>query len=139
MNARTLGMAAVGLLAFGVAATGCGGSSSSSTTASCTLPAGTGVCIEFSTSGLSAAELSAVQSACSSNNLTYSAGACSATNVVPGHCSIPESTIGAYLPSAPITSAEGFFYTPNFSATTAAATCSAALTSGGLGGTWVSG
>jgi hypothetical protein len=75
------------VVALMVLATACGGSSdssggSSSASGSCTgTQLGDNVCIEFGSTYTS----SAVQTACTSSNLTYSSSACSATNRV-GRC-----------------------------------------------------
>jgi hypothetical protein len=133
MKARVLSLSAVGMLAF--AASGCGGSSSSSnSTGSCNL-ASADVCIQFSTTGLSTIQIAEVTAACTEQGLTFAAQACSTTNVLTGSCAIPQAKIENFLPSAPITSAQGFFYQPATEAE-AQATCQAAVNSSGLGGTW---
>ncbi|HVP67623.1 MAG TPA: hypothetical protein VMT17_10220 [Anaeromyxobacteraceae bacterium] len=134
MKARVLGFAIVGLLAFGLAATGCGGSSSSGggSTSSCTLPAAEGICLQFSISGLTGTQVGEVQNACSSNGLTYANSPCSTTGTVPGYCSIPASTIGGYLPGGAITTAEAYFLSSVYSSSAATGFCTSELN-----GSWV--
>jgi len=143
MNKHFAGIAGAVALAF--LAVGCGSSSSSSSgTGSCLLTQSSVVllCVGFDYSG-SSSDQSALTSECQTAGLTFQAQACSTTNAVAGHCNVPQATLNSEGVTTSVSNVEAIFYTTaNFTPATAQSTCEAAFTggsTGGLGGTWVSG
>lgn len=130
MDKRWLGIAAV------VVAVGCGGSSKkSSTTTSgasihCTYAA-QGMCMGLSAPAITSAQRTSLQNECTADGGAFADGACSATNAVPGTCTVTSASVMPTT-SVPGMSLTATFYTPTFNATSAASAC-------GAFGTWSAG
>ncbi|HTP49284.1 MAG TPA: hypothetical protein VMK42_01190 [Anaeromyxobacteraceae bacterium] len=135
MSKRLFGLAAVAVLAF--VATGCGGSSSSSSTTvgSCNISS-SGICAQYSLTNVSSSDQTAVSTVCTGAGGTYGHG-CSGS-FVSGSCSVTGAALsGSQGFQLPADLASTTFTVDFSSSLYTAAQAQGACTE--LGGTWSNG